>query len=175
MRWSSGAVSWNVRPAGCLSFEDFRLCVQRWELLADVDGAHRDAESAVERRTATVVEFDGVLHIDARGGAVHAASMVEMFQRFCDAEFATDTAWLRDHFGEHAPHDLMPRSDAQRRFDALLAIFEAAAVAPVDGQAPEPVDKHRRRPGDLRDPHGPPPPDPDAQGPARHQHLRSTL
>ena len=51
-----------------MSFEDFRLCVRRWELLADVDGAHRDAEAAVERRTATVVEFDGVLHLTARGG-----------------------------------------------------------------------------------------------------------
>ena len=74
--------------AGSLSFEDFRLCVRRWELLADVDGAHRDAEAVVERRTATVVEFDGVLHVGARGGAAHAASMVEIFQRFCDAEFA---------------------------------------------------------------------------------------
>ncbi|HWM19894.1 MAG TPA: HNH endonuclease signature motif containing protein, partial [Ilumatobacteraceae bacterium] len=114
-------------------------CVRRWEMLADADGAHRDSEAAVERRTATVMEFDGVLHLDARGGAVHAASMVEIFQRFCDAEFATDVAWVRDRFGEEAPHGLMPRSDRQRRFDALLAIFEAAAVAPVDGQAPEPV------------------------------------
>ncbi len=65
--------------------------------------------------------------------------MVEVFQRFCDAEFATDAAWVRDHFGDNAPRGLMPRSDAQRRFDALLAIFEAAAVAPADGQAPEPV------------------------------------
>jgi Domain of unknown function (DUF222) len=125
--------------AATMSFEDFRLCVRRWELLADVDGAHRDAASAVERRTATVVEFDGVLHLDARGGAVHAASMVEIFQRFCEVEFATDVAWVRDHFGDNAPRGLMPRTDAQRRFDAMLAIFEAAAVAPVDGQAPEPV------------------------------------
>jgi hypothetical protein len=122
-----------------LSFEDFRLCVRRWELLADVDGAHRDAETAVERRTATVVEFDGVLHINARGGAVHAASMMEIFHRFCEAEFAADWAWVRERFGERASHAQMPRSDAQRRFDAVLAIFEAAAVAPVDGQAPEPV------------------------------------
>jgi hypothetical protein len=125
--------------AGSLSFEDFRLCVRRWELLADVDGAHRDAEAVVERRTATVVEFDGVLHVGARGGAAHAASMVEIFQRFCDAEFATDAAWVRDHFGDDTRHGLLPRSDAQRRFDALWAIFEAAAVAPPDGQAAEPV------------------------------------
>jgi len=54
--------------AGTMSFEDFRLCVRRWELLADVDGAHRDAEAAVERRTATVVDFDGVVHLAGRGG-----------------------------------------------------------------------------------------------------------
>ena len=125
--------------AGTMSFEDFRLCVRRWELLTDVDGAHRDAEVAVERRSATVVAFDGVLHLAARGGAVHAASMIEVLRRFCDAEFATDGAWLRERFGDNAPQGLMPRSDAQRRFDALLAIFEAAAVAPIDGQVPEPV------------------------------------
>ena len=54
--------------------------------------------------------------------------MIEIFQRFCDAEFATDWAWLRERFGDNAPHGLLPRSDAQRRFDALLAIFEAAAA-----------------------------------------------
>jgi hypothetical protein len=117
-----------------LSFEDFRLCVRRWELLADVDGTHRDAETVVERRTATVVELDGVLHLNARGGAVHAASMIEIFGRFCDAEFAADWAWVRERFGADATHAQMPRSDAQRRFDALFAIFGAAAVAPVDGR-----------------------------------------
>ena len=125
--------------ASRLSFEEFRLCVRRWEMLADVDGSHRSAEAAVERRTATVVEFDGVLLLNARGGAAHAASMIEIFQRFCDAEFTADWAWVREHFGDKASHDLMPRTDAQRRFDALMAIFEAAAVAQLDGQAPEPV------------------------------------
>ena len=30
-------------------------------------------------------------------------------------------------------------SDSQRRFDALVAIFRAAVVAPADGVAPKPV------------------------------------
>jgi hypothetical protein len=46
---------------------------------------------------------------------------------------------VREQFGDDATPAQMPRTDAQRRFDALFAIFEAAAVAPVDGQAPEPV------------------------------------
>jgi hypothetical protein len=125
--------------ASKLSFEDFRVVVRRWEMLADVDGAHRDHEAAVKHRSASVVEFDGVLHVRGRGGAVHAASMVEIFRRFCDAEFAADVEWVRDRFGASASKELMPRTDAQRRFDALEAIFAAAVVALLDGQPPEPV------------------------------------
>ena len=65
--------------------------------------------------------------------------MIEIFRRFCDAEFATDWATLRERFGDAASKEMLPRTDAQRRFDALAAIFAAAAVAPLDGQAPEPV------------------------------------
>jgi hypothetical protein len=86
-----------------------------------------------------VVEFDGVLHVSARGAAVHAALMVETFERFCDAEFAADVAWAREQYGDNASGALLPRTDAQRRFDALYAIFQAAPTAPLDGRAPEPV------------------------------------
>ncbi len=35
-----------VEHAEWLSFHEFRICVQRWESLADVDGTHRDHEAA---------------------------------------------------------------------------------------------------------------------------------
>jgi hypothetical protein len=128
-----------VHQAAVLPFEDFRTCVRRWEALADSDGAHRSAEAAHERRRASVIELDGTLHVTATGGPVDAAVMGEIFARFCDAEFATDVAAARARYGDDAPISALARTDAQRRFDALRAIFDAAATAPIEGRTPEPV------------------------------------
>ena len=54
--------------------------------------------------------------------------MAEIFERFCDAEFSADWDQTLARFGDAACYSLMPRSDAQRRFDALYAIFERAAA-----------------------------------------------
>jgi len=39
--------------AELLSFDDLRICVRRWETLADLDGTHRDRERSVANRTAS--------------------------------------------------------------------------------------------------------------------------
>ena len=77
--------------AGHFSFVDFRTCVRRWEILADLDGAHRDRGRAVEGlRAAVVAGVDGV-DISASGGtALQAAEMVAMLDAFADAEFERD-------------------------------------------------------------------------------------
>ena len=65
--------------------------------------------------------------------------MQTIFERFCDAEFASDWAAVRERFGDAACAALMERTDAQRRFDAMYAIFVAAASTPADAQRPEPL------------------------------------
>ena len=123
-----------------LSYEEFRLVTRRWETLADLDGADRDDEVSHERRTASVLVFDGALDVTARGGtALAGAEMLGIFDRFVAAEFAADVAARTAEFGPDAPAAMLPRSDAQRRFDALTAIFRAAVTAPADGIAPRPV------------------------------------
>jgi hypothetical protein len=68
-----------------------------------------------------------------------AAEMIGIFQQFVDAEFAKDVAARAGQFGADAPAAALPRTDAQRRFDALVAIYRAAVLAPADGVAPKPV------------------------------------
>lgn len=73
-----------------MEFDDFARVVRRWEKLADVDGAHRDAQADHERRNAHCVVWDGVGHLAAQWGEVEGLANREILQRFCEAEFHTD-------------------------------------------------------------------------------------
>jgi hypothetical protein len=123
-----------------LSFEEFRVAARRWESLADLDGAERNDEVSAARRTATVVPTAGGIDVRATGGSGFvAAELTSIFARFVQTEFDADVAARSAEFGPDAPASRLRRTDAQRRFDALAAIFRAAAVAPADGIAPTPV------------------------------------
>lgn len=123
-----------------LSCEEFRVAARRWESLADLDGAQRDDEVSAERRRATVVPTADGIDVRATGGSgLVAAEFSSIFARFVQHEFDADVAARSAEFGPDAPASRLPRTDAQRRFDALAAIFRAAATAPADGIAPTPV------------------------------------
>jgi hypothetical protein len=123
-----------IGHASGLPFDDFKLCVRRWELLADADGAWRDHHSAEAARDASV-EFVGAEVVVAANGSVEAGRMMrEVFDAFRRAEFLADAA-----AATAAGTKDLARSEAQRRFDALAAIFNAAATAPLDGVAFEAV------------------------------------
>lgn len=123
-----------------LDFESYRVVVRRWELLADLDGAHRTAEQTLEARTASVLELSGGIDLRASGGsALTTAEVQGIFERFVEAEFHIDTAARTEMHGSNAPASLLPRTDAHRRFDAILAIFRKAASTPADAKPPEPV------------------------------------
>ena len=126
--------------AATLPFADFKLCVRRWVMLADPDGAYKERELGHENRDATVHEDDGGLHLRAEGGtAAIAAEMLEIFERFRTAEFLTDwDAAVAEHTSA-ANASQLARTDAQRRFDTVAAIFRAAANAPLDARVPEPT------------------------------------
>ncbi len=129
-----------LRHAEHLSYEEFRIVTRRFETLADLDGAERNDEMSHEHRTATVIELDGALDVRVTGGTgIVTAELVGIFQQFVQAEFDADVAARTAEFGPDAPASLLPRTDAQRRFDAFCAIFRAAAIAPADGVAPRPV------------------------------------
>jgi Domain of unknown function (DUF222) len=123
-----------------LPFEDFNACVRRFVILADTDGARRDDHASHDARTAIVtVDFDGGAYVQASGGSVAGIEMAEIHRRFIETEFMTDWADVVARHGDEAHVSLLARTAPQRSFDALLAIFRAAVLAPVEGIAPEPV------------------------------------
>ncbi len=128
-----------LRHAKSLPFDDFRRVVQRWEALADVDGAHRDHEASHDNRNVELDLIGPEFHLDARGGAAQGTAIREIFDRFVEAEFLADWDEGKARFGDDVGPALLSRTAPQRRFDALHAIFLAAASTPADAQAPEPV------------------------------------
>jgi hypothetical protein len=116
-----------------LPYQDFKTVCQRWERLADADGAHRDHERSLAHRNASIVDVDGEYELRSRQTAIAGAIMREVFDKFCEAQYRADwDATVAEH-GDRARPELMPRTSAQRRADALMAIFEAAASAGIDG------------------------------------------
>ena len=71
-------------------------------------------------RAARITDVGDETLIAANVGTLHGAVMREIFAAFSDAEFALDV----DAAG---PGGVLARTDSQRRADALLAIFHAAA------------------------------------------------
>lgn len=129
-----------LRHAEHLSFEEFRVVTRRWETLADLDGAERNDEASEARRKASVIELGGAIDVRASGGSgLVTAELLGIFDRFVQAEFDKDVAARTAEFCPDAPASMLPRSDSQRRFDALVAIYRAAVVAPANGVAPVPV------------------------------------
>ena len=123
-----------------LEFDQARLCLKRWESFADADGAHNDREASKAGRTATVGELDGSLFLKATGGtAEDAAEMIAIFNVELETQFQLDVAERTRLHGPDAPASMLPRSDAQRRFDALQAIFRRSASVPADAKPPKPL------------------------------------
>lgn len=108
--------------------------------MTDQDGAFADLASAVEGRTARVTDVGGVLDVTANGGdPVETSRIVAVFESFVEGEFRRDVEERRRRFGDDAEQHPLPRTAAQRRFDALAAIFAAAAASPVGRALPEPT------------------------------------
>ena len=124
----AGSESILLDAAKSLEWSDFRMVTKRWEQLADADGAHAEHEHAHEDRNARC-EFDGaVFRFETAHGVMHGTSMRTVFDAFCEAEFDRDWQWVREAFGDDANASLLPRTAAQRRADAFVAMVLAAAA-----------------------------------------------
>ena len=125
--------------AKSLPFDEFRRVVQRWEVLADADGAHRDHEQTHAARSASLQPVGNGFDLKANCGVGQGATMREILDAFCDAEFHADWDEARARLGENVTPGDLARTAAQRRMDALFAIFLAAASTPPGSRPPEPV------------------------------------
>jgi hypothetical protein len=110
-----------------LSFREFRTCVQRFVMLADTDGTHRDVDESIGNRRAHVANLNGSLCLDAAGGdPLLNAELEAIFHRFCQLEYDTDVAARRAAHGDRADEHPLARTAAQRSYDAFAAIMRNA-------------------------------------------------
>jgi hypothetical protein len=123
-----------IGDARRLWFDELVVVARRWEALADQDGAHLAHERVFAQRDAHVSIVGNEMHLAAHGGVPAGAEMIEIFERFGDAEFAADWQAGVDTYGEQMCAALLERTNRQRRFDALLSIFRAAATSGVAGR-----------------------------------------
>jgi len=118
-----------VGQAGALDFDDYVLWLASWERAADADGAHDDTERVHRNRTASASIVGDQFFLDATSGTAQGTQIKAILEAFAKTEWMADwEAGLLTHGDAMCPH-LMDRTDAQRRMDALLAIFLKAAGA----------------------------------------------
>lgn len=137
-----GSAELLVDHAETLTFNDFAVVVERWQTLADADGAHDAHERAHSGRDAHVSIVDKRAYFEGRGGVLAGTVIKEIFDRFCETEFHVDWDAGAARWGERMNPQLLERTTAQRRFDALLAIFVVAAASGVVGEFDPLVNLH---------------------------------
>lgn len=119
-----------VEQAEILDAADFAALVDETIRRLDEDGAHDSRDDSIEHRNARVSAVgDGVVIQASGGSALEAAEMVEIFDAYVEAEFQDDVAARAERHGDNADFHDLARTDRQRRFDALLAIYRAAAAS----------------------------------------------
>jgi hypothetical protein len=127
--------------ATTLDHDAFCAAMREWERLADVDGADQGADDSHERRNASLhrSEINGSFHLDGIFGAMQGSVIEEIWARYERAELLADWVAARELHGPDARLEHLARTPAQRRADALYAIFVRAASTPADANRPEPL------------------------------------
>jgi hypothetical protein len=106
--------------------DDLRCAIDDFVNLADQDGAFAELYCNVENRTASVDVIDGTLDVRVSGGdPIVAEEVVKTFEWFCEREFERDARDRAERHGDAHEYPL-PRTDRQRRFDAIMAMARAA-------------------------------------------------
>jgi hypothetical protein len=122
-----------IEHAEHLGFDDFGAVVERFVILADVDGAFDDRKFHEDEANATVSAGEDGVHVNVTGGtALQAAEIKAVFDRAVDVEFRNDVAARRAMYGDDALSHPLPRTSRQRRFAAEYAIhmaYPSAAAA----------------------------------------------
>ena len=121
-------ISQLVQWATKLDFDGFGTVVRRWEQLADVDGAHNDAETADRGRRASLSRVDDTFHLSGQFGVIQGTAMATILDAFIEAEWQADWDAVTAAHGDDARANMVARSQAQRHADALHAIFHAAVT-----------------------------------------------
>ncbi len=115
------------------SFKDFTLEVRRWERVTDEDGPE-PANSRNHRNRDVGLVQDAVdlgSHLTGGYGALQGAAIHEILGHYVAAETAADWEKARAEHGDDACDADLPRSEAERRADALWQVFQDGANNPT--------------------------------------------
>lgn len=107
----------------------FDRMVDQWVRLVDADGTRDRDQSAHECRDARLHQgFDGSWELTGRCASLAGAELRSIFDAYLRTEHLADWDKARAHHGDAATESDLPRTEAQRRFDALEEIFRRAAA-----------------------------------------------
>ena len=118
--------------AAMLDFADFAEHVRNWRLLVDHDGS--DPERASRDRSMSIGMSDHTYEARLDGPAIDGVALKALLARFEQIEWDLDWAETVAAHGEGACHDLMPRTIAQRRYDAFQNLLAHVQVPGGDGR-----------------------------------------
>ncbi len=111
-------------------YEDFIIALQRFEMLADLDGTHCDRHEQIDGRNVHVTTVGGELHLDASGGDPLVNEELEViFRRFCEHQFRKDAAVRHAEHGDDASGKPLARTHQQRSYDAFVEMMRRANAA----------------------------------------------
>ena len=118
----------------------WRLSLQRWLQLADAEGVQQSHADAHESRRAALHMVGEQAVLEAQGGTLQGVFLREVLERFVAAEWIADCDEARQRLGvDHVTAVDLARTHRQRTFDALVAVFSAAASAPFVVSDPDPL------------------------------------
>ena len=125
---------------GRLFHWQWRTALQRWVQLADADGVQASHADAHQGRRAGVFVVGEQVVLEAEGGTLQGVFLREVLDRFIEAEWVADCDDAKQRLGTDRVTAVdLARTHAQRSFDALVAVFEAAAGSPLVAASPDPL------------------------------------
>jgi hypothetical protein len=132
--------AWLVTQATVLGFDDFARVIAYWCQCAAPDQAEDDARDRYDRRRlhlSGALDGTGVLDVEFEpiGFGVFAEALRRIEQQLWDADWAE----ARGRLGDAATKADLVRSDAHRRYDALIEMARRSAAMPKGARKPIPL------------------------------------
>jgi hypothetical protein len=112
---------WFLKKARRFGFVRLEKIVARWLEVHDDDGPHPGPDPSYERRKLSLHQdhFSKAWKLDGSLGSLQGSIFNQVLGAYTEAEFAHDWAHAYDEHGQATNRDLLARTDAQRRADAL--------------------------------------------------------
>jgi hypothetical protein len=132
--------AWLLTQARDLRFDDFARVIAYWCQCAAPDEAEDDARNRWDRRRLHLSGgLDQTGHLDVEFEPIGFEIFSEALRRIEQELWDTDWAEARARLGEAATKADLVRSDAHRRYDALIEMARRSAAMPDNARKPAPL------------------------------------